>query len=395
MVQLLLKEESKDWIAIASSVSADLTTTAVERDTKAGLPDVEIQLLRESGLLPLVVPKEYGGTGATWIEALKIVQELSKADGSIGQLYGNHLNLVALGHVSGTSEQKQRYYRQTAEHNLFWANAINTRDTRLKITPNGEHFRVNGIKSFGTGVAIADLRVFSALQDGVEVPWIFIIPQNRTGVVSNQDWDNIGQRRTDSDTFIFHDVLVKKDEVLGYPYPPDSAFATFLGIIAQLTKTYVYLGIVEGALVAAKEYTINQTKPWITSGVDSAKKDPYILYHYGELWTELQAAIALSDRTLSQVQQAWEKEANLTIKERGEVAIAVFTAKTFATRIGLNITNRIFEVMGTRSTASKYGFDRYWRDLRTFTLHDPVDYKLRDIGNWILNQELPPVTQYS
>ncbi len=395
MVQLLLKEESQDWIAIASSVSADLTTTAVERDSKAGLPDVEIQLLRESGLLPLVVPKEYGGTGATWIEALKIVQELSKADGSIGQLYGNHLNLVALGHVSGTSEQKQRYYRQTAEHNLFWANAINTRDTRLKITPDGEHFRVNGIKSFGTGVALADLRVFSALQDGVEVPWIFIIPQDRTGVVSNQDWDNIGQRRTDSDTFIFHDVLVKKDEVLGYPYPPDSAFATFLGIIAQLTKTYVYLGIVEGALVAAKEYTINQTKPWITSGVDSAKKDPYILYHYGELWTELQAAIALSDRTLSQVQQAWEKEANLTIKESGEVAIAVFTAKTFATRIGLNITNRIFEVMGTRSTASKYGFDRYWRDLRTFTLHDPVDYKLRDIGNWVLNQELPLVTQYS
>jgi alkylation response protein AidB-like acyl-CoA dehydrogenase len=135
MVQLLLKEESQDWIAIASSVSAELTTTAVERDSKAGLPDVEIQLLRESGLLPLVVPKEYGGTGATWIEALKIVQELSKADGSIGQLYGNHLNLVALGHVSGTSEQKQRYYRQTAEHNLFWANAINTRDTRLKITP--------------------------------------------------------------------------------------------------------------------------------------------------------------------------------------------------------------------------------------------------------------------
>ncbi|MCP6759740.1 MAG: acyl-CoA dehydrogenase family protein [Fischerella sp. CENA71] len=395
MVQLLLKEESQDWIAIASSLSAELITTAVERDTKAGLPDVEIQLLRESGLLPLVVPNEYGGTGATWIEALKIVQELSKADGSIGQLYGNHLNLTALAHVSGTGEQKERYYRQTAEHNLFWANAINTRDTRLKVTPDGEHFRVNGVKSFGTGVAIADLRVFSALQDGTEIPWLFIIPKDRAGVASNQDWDNIGQRRTDSDTFTFHDVLVKKDEILGYPHPPDSAFATFLGIIAQLTKTYVYLGIAQGALVAAEGYTTNQTKPWITSGVDSAKKDPYILYHYGELWTELQAAIALSDRTLSQVQQAWEKEASLTFEERGEVAIAVFAAKTFATRVGLNITNRIFEVMGTRSTASKYGFDRYWRDLRTFTLHDPVDYKFRDIGNWVLNQELPQVTQYS
>jgi alkylation response protein AidB-like acyl-CoA dehydrogenase len=77
------------------------------------------------------------------------------------------------------------------------------------------------------------------------------------------------------------------------------------------------------------------------------------------------------------------------------VAIAVYTAKAFATKAGLDITSRIFEVMGARSTTARYGFDRYWRDLRTFTLHDPVDYKLRDLGNWILNQELPIVTQYS
>jgi alkylation response protein AidB-like acyl-CoA dehydrogenase len=96
-----------------------------------------------------------------------------------------------------------------------------------------------------------------------------------------------------------------------------------------------------------------------------------------------------------QVQQAWEKEVDLTAEERGEVAISVFAAKTFATRVGLDITTGIFEVMGTRSTGTKYGFDRYWRDLRTFTLHDPVDYKLRDIGNWVLNQALPLVTQYS
>ncbi|QLE57320.1 acyl-CoA dehydrogenase family protein [Nostoc sp. TCL26-01] len=395
MVQLLVKEESDYWIKIANSLSTQLKATAVERDSQAGLPDVEIQRLRETGLLSLVVPKEYGGAGATWIEALKVVQELSNADGSIGQLYGNHLNLTTLAQVSGTVDQKQRYYRETAEKNLFWANAINTRDTRLKITPDGEHFRVSGVKSFGTGVAIADLRVFSALQDGVELPFVFVIPKDRTGVASNQDWENIGQRRTDSDTFTFHDVLIKKDEILGYPHPPDGAFSTFLGIIAQLTKTYVYLGLAEGALTSAKQYTIEQTKPWITSGVDKATQDPYILYHYGNFWTQLQAAISLADKAAIQVQTAWEKEVNLTVAERGEVAISVFAAKAFATRIGLDITTSIFEVMGTRSTATKYGFDRYWRDLRTFTLHDPVDYKLRDIGNWVLTQELPLVTQYS
>ena len=40
--------------------------------------------------------------------------------------------------------------------------------------------------------------------------------------------------------------------------------------------------------------------------------------------------------------------------------------------------------MGARATTAKYGFDRYWRNLRTFTLHDPVDYKIQEIGNWAL-----------
>jgi alkylation response protein AidB-like acyl-CoA dehydrogenase len=58
-------------------------------------------------------------------------------------------------------------------------------------------------------------------------------------------------------------------------------------------------------------------------------------------------------------------------------------------KTGLEIANRIFEVMGARATANHYGFDRYWRNLRIFTLHDPVDYKIRTIGNWVLNNQFP------
>ncbi|MBW4507736.1 MAG: acyl-CoA dehydrogenase family protein [Scytonematopsis contorta HA4267-MV1] len=395
MVQLLEVQTSQDWFSIASSLSQELRTNAVERDIKGGIPNFEVKKLRQSGLLPLVVPKEYGGIGANWVEALNIVQELSKADGSIGQLYGNHLNLTALAHVSGTAEQKVRYYQETAKKNLFWANAINTRDTRLKLSVDKENFRINGIKSFGTGISIADLRVFSALQPGVDLPIIFAIPKDREGLISNEDWDNFGQRRTDSGSFTFNNVLVKRYEIFGPAEPPENAFSTFLGIIAQLTKTYVYLGITQGAIEAAKEYTTTTTKPWITSGVNSASKDPYILYHYGEFWIQLQAAISLAEQAAQKAQSAWDKGLGLTYNERGEVAIAVFAAKALATRVGLDITNRIFEVMGTRATGNKYGFDRYWRDLRTFTLHDPVDYKLRAVGDWLLNNELPLITQYS
>jgi alkylation response protein AidB-like acyl-CoA dehydrogenase len=392
---MVLDIKPKDYIDLAASLSKELAQSAVARDAEAGVPEEEINKLRESGLLPLIVPKQYGGIGATWIDALKIVRKLSKADGSIGQLYGNHLNLTALGHVSGTAAQKEKYYRETAKNNLFWANAINTRDTRLKITPEGENFRVNGIKSFGTGISVADLRVFSAVQDGIELPFIFVIPKDREGLISNQDWDNIGQRRTDSGSYRFNNVFVEKDEILGPTDPPDNAFSTFLGIIAQLTKVNVYLGITKGAFAAAREYTKTTTRPWITSGVESATQDPYILHHYGDFWVEIQAAVALADQAAQKVQAAWDKDIALSPEERGEVAIAVSAAKVLATRVGIDITNRIFEVTGTRATATKYGFDRYWRDLRTFTLHDPIDYKLRAIGDWVLNNELPTITQYS
>uniref|UniRef100_A0A832H1F5 Acyl-CoA dehydrogenase C-terminal domain-containing protein n=1 Tax=Oscillatoriales cyanobacterium SpSt-402 TaxID=2282168 RepID=A0A832H1F5_9CYAN len=150
-----------------------------------------------------------------------------------------------------------------------------------------------------------------------------------------------------------------------------------------------------GSTEAAKGYTLPSSRPWLTSGVSSASEDPYILKHYGELWVDLQAAEALADKAAEVTQIAWEQEWNLTAELRGECAIAIATAKVAATRTGLDVTNRIFEVMGARSTHSQYGFDRYWRNLRTFTLHDPLDYKLQDIGNWALNHEFPQPNFYS
>jgi alkylation response protein AidB-like acyl-CoA dehydrogenase len=176
MTQVLEHIELKDYKAIATAVSNELAASAVERDRKAGAPDEEVRQLRNAGLLPLVVPKAYGGVGATWIEAFKIVQELSKADGSTGQLYANQIILSVVPQIAGTPAQAERYYRATAQNHLFWGNAMNARDTRLKIEPQGNHFRVNGIKSFGTGTVAADLCAFSAMQDGDDMPIVFVLP---------------------------------------------------------------------------------------------------------------------------------------------------------------------------------------------------------------------------
>ena len=56
---------------------------------------------------------------------------------------------------------------------------------------------------------------------------------------------------------------------------------------------------------------------------------------------------------------------------------------------------RLFEVGGARATAGALRLDRYWRNLRTQTLHDPVDYKLHELGDWALNDTLPTPSFYS
>jgi alkylation response protein AidB-like acyl-CoA dehydrogenase len=162
-----------------------------------------------------------------------------------------------------------------------------------------------------------------------------------------------------------------------------------------LNLANIYLGIALGAFEAARRYTREQTRPWLTAGVERATEAPYLLHRYGSLWVDLEAARGLVDRATEILQDAWEEQWELTAEKRGRCAVAIAVAKVAATRVGLEVVNQMFEVMGARATSSSYGFDRYWRNLRTFTLHDPVDYKIRDLGNWIVNEKFPEPNFYS
>lgn len=74
----------------------------------------------------------------------------------------------------------------------------------------------------------------------------------------------------------------------------------------------------------------------------------------------------------------------ITERERGEAAEWVASAKVVTTDTGLRITAGVFEVTGSRATSQKVGLDRFWRDIRTHSLHDPVAYKNREVGEYVL-----------
>ena len=395
-MNIATKETKIDYLEIAHSLAQEFAKTAVERDKKGGTAKVERDLLRKSGLLSLIIPKSLGGHGENWKTIFQITREMAKVDGSMAHLFGYHFLCLTSVHLYGSKQQKEKLYRETAENNWFWGNAFNPRDENLVVKQEGTSLRLNGKKSFCSGATDSDRLLISAKSPDHDRPVIAVIPTKRTGIVIKDDWDSFGQRQTDSGTVIFNEVLLEKEEVLNfYEQHPDGLFPTLRTHIAQTILVHVLLGVAEGAFEEAKNYTKNVSRPWLTSGAEKASSDPYTIRQYGDLFVQLKASEALAQNAVKALQDAWEKEWSLTEQERGECGILISTAKVSVAKTALEVTNRMFEVMGARATSAKYGFDRFWRNVRTHTLHDPIEYKIRDLGNWALNGQLPVISPYS
>ncbi|WNV03585.1 acyl-CoA dehydrogenase family protein [Candidatus Methylospira mobilis] len=378
---------------LTEQLSAEFAKTAIVRDRQGGNAKIERDLLRESGLLNLIIPESYGGHGVNWQDTLQMVRSICRADSSLGHLFGFQHLLLATIRLYGN--QWPEYYRKTVQGKWFWGNTLNPLDTRATITPDKQDWRVNGIKSFCSGATDSDYLIVSAFPPNGGKLVVAAIPSNRAGIKINSDWDNMGQRQTDSGSVEFHDVRILDSEILRDPGPLGTEFAGLRSLIAQLVLTNIYIGIAEGALTEARSYTKSQSRAWFRSGVEYATSDPYVLHKYGEFWVELNAAILATDYAAHLLDLAWLKEERLTESERAQAAVAASTAKVLATRAGLDITQRLFEVTGARATQSSAAFDRFWRNLRTHSLHDPVDYKLLDLGEWVLNGKSPTPGFYS
>ena len=171
--------------------------------------------------------------------------------------------------------------------------------------------------------------------------------------------------------------------------------STLRSQVAQLIMANLYLGIGQGAFEAARTYTREQSRAWFASGVDAAADDPFIQHRYGELWLLLRPAEVLADQAAQALDRAFARGALLTARERGDVAVAVAEAKVLSHRAGIEISNQMFELTGARATSARYGYDRFWRNVRVHTLHDSLDYKLKDIGQWVLTGEVPVPSIYS
>ncbi|RDW77974.1 hypothetical protein BP5796_05826 [Coleophoma crateriformis] len=390
------------WVERAAEASAILKTDAVERDEARKPPYAEIKLLKDAGFVNLLGPREFGGGGETWQTSYRITKEIAKADGSIGHLLGNHYSWFWSSQILGTSDQAKQWLKEFTEGNYYLGGAVNPRNADMTADDDGEEVIFNGDKFFSTGGVISDVTVLEGVLQGSNNLHAFaFVKTDHPGISFKGDWDVIGQRLTESGGCVIKDVRVPWNQIAGFvdkELTPRDAYHDFILPPVQLQFAAVHVGVGFGAIETAADYTKSITRAWPYGGDNKAKavEEWYILEGYGRLQTKLWAAQALLDQTAERISKLIHAPRNeLTQQSRGEIAVQVAATKANAIEVALEVSTKIFELVGARGSLSKYGFDRFWRNTRVHSLHDPPSYKFREVGVWSLLHEVPEPSWYT
>jgi SfnB family sulfur acquisition oxidoreductase len=386
--------DDREALAVATRLATKFAKGAAERDRTHRRPLEELDEFSQSGLWSINVPKKFGGPEVSYVTLSRVIEIISAADPSLGQIPQNHLGVVAAIRTVSDPDQ-QRLLFSSVLRGLRFGNAFSEYgskravDFETRFEDKGDHVIVNGRKFYATGALLAHLVPIVALDDQGRA-WYAIAERDAPGLSVIDDWSSFGQRTTLSGTVLLKDVKVPKTHLVpgykGYDHP------TADGAVFQIIQAAVDTGIARAAIEDTIEFVKTKTRAWVDSGVESATADPYTIQAIGDLELRLSATQALLDGAGRAVDRAVAEPSTQTV---AEAQIEVAKAKIFSTEVAILATNKIFELAGTRSTLAEHALDRHWRNARTHTLHDPVRWKYAIVGNYYLNGVNPPLHAWS
>ncbi len=388
----------RSLVEASALVRREIAREASARDLQRIIPVKEAALVRRHALQTARIPARYGGPEVSYVEFAQIMMNLGAGDPNLAQMLQPHFVLMEWLMLAGTEAQRQRFYGEVLDGAII-TNAFAERGTKTpgdfatRLTRDGSGFRLDGVKFYSTGSLIADKFYVMALLDQANA--LAIVPKDRAGVEVIDDWDGMGQRTTASGTAKFDAVSVAADEVI--PLPDWGKQRSYLGAASQIAHAAIDAGIAQAALEDAVEYARTKARPVWESGVDRATEDHYVIHSVGEMAVLVHAAEAMVLRSgvvLDRATRGFFDDNDLAGRENLfiQASIAVAEGKAASNEASIRLGEMIYRVAGASSTLRKYNLDRHWRNARTHTTHDPVSYKYRAIGDWLLNDRPPPIS---
>jgi alkylation response protein AidB-like acyl-CoA dehydrogenase len=355
----------------------EITPFRKDWDDRQFFPVEVFKKLGELGLMGVLVPTEYGGSGFGYFEYVTAIVELSKLDPSIGLSMAAH-NSLCTGHIMafGNAEQKQKYLPKLATCEWLGAWGLTEPNTgsdagnmRTVAVRDGEYFVLNGAKNFITHGVSGDVAVVIARTGEVgdsHGMTAFVVQKGTPGFEGGRKEDKLGMRASETAEMIFTDCRIHENQVLG---EIGDGFIQSMKVLdgGRISIAALSLGIAEGALEASIQYS--KERQQFNKPISQFQG---ISFKLADMATQVEAAKLLTFKAAD-------------LKNRGEkVTLAGAQAKLYASEVSVSVSNEAVQIFGGYGFTKDYPVEKYYRDCKLCTIGEGTS----EIQKLVISREI-------
>jgi alkylation response protein AidB-like acyl-CoA dehydrogenase len=332
----------------------------MEWDESQEFPVEVFKKLGELGLMGVLVPQEYGGSGFTYTEYVTAISELAKICGSIGLSMAAH-NSLCTGHIMafGNEDQKKKYLPKLATAEWIGAWGLTETGTgsdsgamTTTAKKDGDYWIINGSKNFIThaisgNVAVVIVRTGEKGSKGMSA---FIIERGTPGFKSGKKENKLGMRASETAELIFDNCRVHKDQMLGQE---GEGFVQAMKVLdgGRISIAALSLGIAKGAFDAALKYS--KEREQFGKPISHFQA---ISFKLADMATEIEAAELLT------FMAADRKNKGLKMTKEGAFA------KYYASEVSVRVSTEAVQIFGGYGYTKDFPAEKYYRDSKLCTI---------------------------
>ena len=339
----------------------EIRPNMMEWDEKQQLPREFFNRMGELGLMGVLIPEEYGGSGLGYYEYATAIIELSRVCGSVGLSMAAH-NSLCSGHIMqfGSDEQKKKFLPKldTGEHLGAWGlteAGTGSDALRMKVTAekDGDHYVLNGAKNWISHGISSDVAVVLArtgdLLDSHGIT-AFVVERDTPGFSGGKKENKLGMRASETAEMIFENCRVPKENILGNP---GEGFIQAMKVLdgGRISIASLAVGIAKGAFDAAKQYS--KEREQFGKPISNFQA---IAFKLADMATDIEAAELLT------MQAADLKNKGETVTKQSAIA------KYYASEVSCRVANDAVQIFGGYGYTKDYPVEKFYRDCKLCTI---------------------------
>jgi alkylation response protein AidB-like acyl-CoA dehydrogenase len=333
----------------------------MEWDESQCFPHAVFTELGRLGLMGIVVPEEYGGSGLSYIEYVTVIQEIAKVCGSIGLSLAAH-NSLCTGHILafGNETQKKKYLPRLASGEALGAWGLTEANTgsdagnmRCTAVKEGEEWVLNGTKNWITHGISGHIAVVVARTGEPRTrnnATAFIVERGTAGFSGGKKENKLGMRASETAEMIFDQCRIPDANRLG---DVGDGFRQALGVLdgGRISIAALSIGIAKGALEAALQYS--KERHQFDQPICNFQG---ISFKLADMATEIAAAELLT------LQAADLKNRHLPMTRQAAMA------KYYASEVAVRAANDAVQIFGGYGYTKDFPVEKFYRDSKLCTI---------------------------